>query len=166
MVPLLLLAAFVACKGEKPGDKMTTEAKSPGQKTGQQTDESLKVGGPCTYASHEGIARIVRVAQTPASRQQAQVIGGAGYEGYEVSFRFIPKPEEAPRIRKMPLLERDQLLTLNNSWYAGPRFLEKYHIAVGKEFPCILKLIQSGACTPVVFNLPTINTGDYFESRP
>lgn len=53
-------------------------------------------GGCCTYVSFEGIARIVRITKTLASKAQAKVMGGPKYEGYEVWFRFVPqsKPPE------------------------------------------------------------------------
>lgn len=124
----------------------------------------FREGGPCTYASYEGGAEIVRVAQTPASRAQSNVIGGPGYQGYEVWFRFIPRPGISNRAVE-PIVGREHLFVLQNGWYVGPRYLEKYGIQPGEIYPCILKLIEKGACSPVVFEFEVIDSRDYFESR-
>ena len=96
---------------------------------------------------------------------QSKVIGGTGYEGYEVWLRFVPKSDiQDPRIES--LIGREHLFTLHNSWYVGPRYLKKYGIQKGKTYPCVLKVIEEGTCTPVVFEFKTIDPKDYFESRP
>ena len=125
----------------------------------------FKEGGPCTYLCYEGGAEVVRITQTRASLAQSKVIGGAGYEGYEVWFRFVPESDiHDPRIG--PLMGREHLFTLHNGWYVGPRYLKKYGIERGKKYPCSLKLIETGTCAPVVFDFKTVDTRDYFESRP
>ena len=58
---------------------------------------------------------------------------------------------------------REYILMLTNSWYPGPKFLEKYRIKVGKSFECYLKVIIRGTCTLVLFYFPTIDLSDYFE---
>jgi hypothetical protein len=50
------------------------------------------LGGKCTYESYPGSCEIVSVLKTEESAHQAEVGGGPGYEGYEVSFVF--KPDE------------------------------------------------------------------------
>lgn len=122
-------------------------------------------GGPCTYASYEGRAEIVRVTQTPTSMAQSSVMGGPGYQGYEIWFRFVPKSGTSNRAID-PIVGREHLFTLKNGWYVGPRYLEKYGIQPGKKYPCIVKLIEKGTCAPVVFEFETIDSRDYFESRP
>jgi hypothetical protein len=122
-------------------------------------------GGPCTYASYEGRAEIVRVTQTPTSMAQSSVIGGPGYEGYEVWFRFFLKSGISNRAIE-PIAGQEHVFTLHNGWYVGPRYLEKYGIQPGKIYPCIVKLIEEGTCSPVVFEFETIDSRDYFESRP
>ena len=52
-----------------------------------------------------------------------------------------------------------------NSWYPGPRFLERYGIAAGKSFACTLNVISQGTCTPTVFDFQGIDRADYFESE-
>jgi hypothetical protein len=117
-------------------------------------------GDCCRYVSIQGHAEILRVQQTPDSISQAQVLGGPRYEGYEVWFRFRPESDD-PLDRIQKIIIREHLLTLNNGWYVGSRFLEKYGIQTGKSFPCILKVIEKGACTPVVFEFETIDLKDY-----
>jgi len=56
-------------------------------------------------------------------------------------------------------------LRLMNSWFPGPRFLERYGIAAGKSFECSLKVITQGTCTPTVIDFPAIDRADYFESQ-
>ena len=123
-----------------------------------------KDGGCCIYASYEGNAKIFRVSQTPTSLAQAKIMGGPGYEGYEVWFRFIPK-SDVPDDRIKQVISREHLFTLYNSWYAGPRYLEKYGIREGKIYPCTLNIIEEGTATPVIFEFETIDTRDYFETR-
>ena len=125
----------------------------------------FKEGGPCTYRCYEGSSEIARITQTPASLAQSRVIGGAGYDGYEVWFRFVPKSDiHDPRIGS--LIGREHLFTLHNGWYVGPRYLRKYGVEPVKKYPCILKLIEEGTCTPVLFEFEMIDSRDYFESRP
>jgi hypothetical protein len=62
-------------------------------------------------------------------------------------------------------LEGRHELRLMNSWYPGPRFLERYGIAAGKSFACTLSVIAQGTCTPTVINFPHIDRADYFESE-
>lgn len=124
----------------------------------------MSEGKCCTYTSYAGQARIVRISRTAASIAQAKVMGGAGYEGYEVWFRFVPESAIVDD-RIQTLLGRDHLLTLNNSWYVGSAYLEKYKIVAEKSFPCVMKVIKEGTGTPVVFEFETIDRKDYFESR-
>jgi|LGVF01.2.fsa_nt_gb hypothetical protein len=128
------------------------------------SNQATADGGCCTYISYEGSAQIMRVSQTPASVTQYKILGGPGYEGYEVWFRFTTQQNIPHGVRKE--ISREQLFTLKNSWYVGPRYLEKYGIETGKAYPCKLKVIKEGTCTPIVFEFDAIDSGDYFESRP
>ena len=150
---LIALGAIVLCCCSRMEAKMSNEG------TG------FSEGGPCTYTSYEGRADIVRVMQSPASLAQAKVIGGPGYGGYEVWFRFVPKSGISNRAIG-PIIGREHLFVLHNSWYVGPRYLKKYGIQQGKTYPCVLKVIEEGTCAPVVFEFKTIDSRDYFESRP
>ena len=105
-----------------------------------------------------------RLGASDRATTERAVAGGPGYAGFEVWFRFSPTeevPEEADRKR----ISSEQLFTLQNSWYVGPRYLEKYGIEAGKRFPSKVKVIRKGTCTPMIFELKTIDSKDQFESR-
>jgi hypothetical protein len=125
----------------------------------------IRVGGACSYKSYEGTARIIRIEKTDVSLKQAGIIGGPGYEGYEIRFRFLPGEGIALEGWPAAAIDREHLLTLHNGWCPGPRFLEKYRLVAGNEYPCTLKIIETGTCTPIVFDFATIDTQNYFESR-
>ena len=112
------------------------------------------VGGPCAYDACPGEARIVSVAKKEPPPDP-------GREAWEVTFAFTPaEPVRNPlgqtEGREFPLL-------LLNSAYPGPRFLEKYGIREGAVFPCVMKVITRGTCTPQIFEFPGIRLDDYFE---
>ena len=120
-------------------------------------------GGPCTYRSYPGEALITRIIQTPATKEQAQIIGGPGYEGFEVWFKFIPHPTDSDQPAQ--LTNQEQLFTLRNSWFVGPRFLEKYELSPGKSVACEMSVLERGTCSPIQFHFPNIQNADYFESK-
>ncbi len=98
-----------------------------------------------------------------ASAQQASAGGGPGYEGLEVHFAFTPAtPITSPDAKAWA--ERTQTLQLTNSWYPGPRYVEKYGLTEGKTIPAVLEMITKGTCTPFVFALSGIDPSDYFET--
>ena len=125
--------------------------------------ERRRVGGPCEYAEYRGTAMIARVEQTERSREQARNVGGAGYEGYEIWFRFTPEADIREEWAR-PAAGKEHLLCLMNSWYPGPRYLEKYGIKKGRSYRCTLMVITKGTCTPTIFEFPEISRDDYFES--
>lgn len=137
--------------------------------TGKMDNSSVKQieteGSCCTYVSYAGNAEIVKIARTSASVTQAAVLGGPGYEGYEVWFRFIPHKGVYIPIERQSSVTRLYLFTLQNSWYAGSRYLEKYHIKVGETYPSELKFLTKGTCAPVICELKTLDRTDYFEMR-
>ncbi len=125
--------------------------------SGQTADKPAILGGPCRYQSFSGWATIVSI--TPLSGARAQ---GPPYRGYEVKFMFkpdqpIPQSFAQPEGSLFPL-------RLTNSWPPGSKFIQKYGIVIGKTFPCVLKIITQGTCTPMVFDFPTIDLSDYSES--
>jgi len=132
---------------------------------GSSASGQMLFGGKCTYDDYPGSCEIVSILMTEESAHQAEVGGGPGYEGYEVSFVFSPdEPMNLTENWENLVFGREHLLQLCNSWYPGPRFLEKYNITEGAIFDCTLKLITGGTCTPVVFEFGEIDQCDYFES--
>jgi hypothetical protein len=125
--------------------------------------DGRQAGGPCEYAEYRGTATITSVGQTERSREQATNVGGAGYEGYEVWFRFSPEAELREEWAR-PAAEREHPFCLMNSWYPGPRYIEKYGIKKGRSYRCTLRVITRGTCTPTIFDFPEIRRDDYFES--
>ncbi|MCM8769725.1 MAG: hypothetical protein NC911_08700 [Candidatus Omnitrophica bacterium] len=123
------------------------------------------VGGPCEYNKIDGSCQIISITKTAESIHQATIGGGPGYEGYEIKFKFSPSSfaqDEGSLSRDA--LNKEHTLTLANSWYPGEKFLEKYQIREGAFFDCKICIIAKGACTPVAFEFPDINTSDYFET--
>lgn len=149
-----VLYAMVGCTTDAGNGEMTGDCK-------QLTTE----GGPCTYIAYQGEAVITRVVQMSVSKEQSKVMGGPGYEGFEVWFRFAAEPDQKTPNQPAPVADREHLLTLRNGWYMGPEYLEKYALSPGQRIPCVLNVIETGVCTPMHFQFSTIQLGDYFESR-
>jgi len=110
------------------------------------------VGGQCKYRKYRGLAQIVCIRKR-----------GVRNKDYEVRFSF--HTDEIVKERHGHVEGKEYLLLLENSTYPGPEFLRKYGIEVGKHFNCYLKVITRGTCTPVLFDFPTIDLGDYFENQ-
>ncbi len=125
--------------------------------------QGARVGGPCRYDDFPGTAVIASVAPwRPASPAEGSP---TPYPPLAVTFVFTPS---APIVGE-PLYRPDAVhgLTLVNGMPPGPRFIAKYGIAPGKAFPCRLRLIREGTCTPALFDFPGIDRTDYFElTRP
>lgn len=124
-----------------------------------------RVGGPSAYDEFPGTAKIVKVAKTPDSIEQATIGGSAGYEGFEVRFVFTPDPGVTLPELGRAWAAREHLLQLVNSWYPGPQFLAKYGLKEGATFKATMSVIKSGVSTPVIVRLAGVDTTDYFE-RP
>jgi hypothetical protein len=129
-----------------------------------ESREKLKVGGPCEYVGYPGIATVTKMEITDQSRQQALSTGGAGYPGCEVWFSFKTDAAVSPDWARK-LLGREHLFRLANSWYPGEKYIDKYGIKVGNTYPCVLKVITRGTCTPAIFKFPGCRDDDYFESK-
>ena len=154
---LLIIPLFVGCS-------VSMNDMDPGTRQSEQDvvknlhkDNGQKVGGLCEYSKYRGKAVIVSIIPKTSSGYSA----GPSYEGFEVKFRFIAENEIKEAHGKVE--GKEYVLTLANSWYPGPKFLQKYGIKVGKSFDCILNVITKGACTPIVFDFPDIDQSDYFE---
>lgn len=130
--------------------------------------QGLLVGGHCTYDYYNGTCRICSIEQTPESAHQAEVEGGPGYAGYEVKYEFTPAeplPEDIIEMVNRSISGCDNLLLLCNSWYPGPKFLQKYNITEGAIFDGNMSVIVTGTCTPVIIEMKGIDRCDYFESE-
>lgn len=121
----------------------------------------MLLGGRCAYTSFAGTCRIVSIDETAETRAQAEQ---AGYAGLRVVFAFVPSGEPPADQLGLDAIARQHELRLVNSWFPGPRFLEKYGIRQGAEFACRLEVITKGTCTPIVFEFEGIDRTDYFEN--
>jgi hypothetical protein len=133
-------------------------------KSENMSADAQKTGGECSYDSYPGIATITRIGKTDASRTQATMKGGPGYEGYEIWFLF-KTDQEIKKVWARKGIEKERLFLLANSWYPGQRYIEKYHIAPGKNYPCTLQVISKGTCTPIIFKFAEPVMNDYFEAQ-
>ena len=129
------------------------------------TSPERKLGGQCAYSAHPGTCTILSVEKTPDSVAQASLNGGPGYEGLAVTFAYAGADAGGGDTLMQQAIDGRHELRLMNSWFPGPRFLERYGIAAGKSFACTLKVITQGTCTPTVIDFPAIDRADYFESR-
>ena len=118
--------------------------------------ESL--GGPCEYKAYAGQAKIVSINKI----QVKEAANDSSKELYEVKFSFHPEQEIEEAYGQVE--GKNYTLLLNNSSYPSSRFLRRYGIELGENFDCYLKVITKGTCTPIIFDLPTINLSDYLEN--
>jgi len=122
------------------------------------------VGGRSTYEDYAGKATITKIEKTERSKAQVKVNGGPGYEGYAIWFTFSTDKELKQEWAKNAL-KKERLLQLTNSWYPGPKYLEKYGIKKGQTFKCTMKVITSGTSSPIVFRFEGLDRADYFETK-
>ena len=116
------------------------------------------VGGPCEYREYMGQAKIVSVKK----REVKERVDTPQKDIYEVKFSFhTDQVIQEPYVR---VEGKEYLLLLKDSSYPGARFLGKYGIEVGKAFPCCMKVITKGTCTPIIFDFPTVDLSDSFET--
>lgn len=117
------------------------------------------VGGPCAYVDHPGTATIVSVETRPPRTAGAPA---PPYQPHAVLFTYTPAPGSP--VEAQALAGKAHRLTLTGGADPGPAFLKKYGIRAGVGFPCVLRLIRMGTCSPVVFTFQGIDLSDHFES--
>jgi hypothetical protein len=168
IISLYLLFLPLLFAQADPGNK--TEVKPAAPK------DSRLAEGVCEYESFIGKCNIKSIRKSKESLAQANFLGGAGYQGYEVIFYFdspdmIADPASGISYlqqRAMQLgfsLRGPHILQLVNSWYPGPEFLKKYKIREGGVFDCTLNIQKQGTCAPENFLFDAIDTTDYFEGK-
>jgi len=133
-------------------------SKSTGNKT------ISKIGEECIYKNYQGIAEIKNIVKTKESSFQASVNGGPGYEGYEIIFT-VQTDEKIDKKFVQESINKEQLFLLANSWYPGVKYIEKYKMKKGNKYNCNIKIIEKGACNPVLFEIAGLDSIDYFESK-
>lgn len=130
----------------------------------QTTDSNPpRIGGGCEYVVIPGVATIEGVEETPEAAEQATTGGGPGYEGLEIRYSFAPsEPVDDPQVQDW--MEETHVLQLANSWYPGPRYIEKYGLGEGASLSAVLKVRTAGTCTPYTVDFPDLDLTDYFET--
>lgn len=102
-----------------------------------------RVGGPCAYKTYKGEARILSI-------KPMQSESGA----YDIQFSFHP---ESPIREDFARTEsRQWSLTRKDFSHPTNDFISQHDIKTGKRYPCMMKVITRGACTPVIFEFPTL----------
>jgi hypothetical protein len=104
------------------------------------------VGGDCHYREYRASARIVEVTRTGE---------GADREGL-YTVRYTVSTAERIEERFARVTEKLYLLSIRGEESFRRRFLDSHGIRVGAAVPCAVKVIQSGACTPVIIEFPTL----------
>jgi len=117
------------------------------------------VGGPCSYKTYPGTARVVLIEKAYATSQDGKKNG----DGYDVHFVF--HPETAPEETYARVEGKTHTFLLTNGSRPKSGFLKIYGIETGKTLPCQLKVIVKGTCTPILFKFPTVDMNDYEANR-
>jgi hypothetical protein len=101
------------------------------------------VGGSCAYKQYSGEAEIISVSRKSDNSGS-----------YEVKFSFHPR--KAVREEFARDVSRQWSFVMKD--FSDPRedYVKQYGMKPGKRFPCFMKVITKGTCTPVMFDFPTI----------
>ena len=104
----------------------------------QTNAQPQRVGGPCEYRDISGICRI----------ESIEPAGPNAYgEGFRTLFAFVPdSATEEPSARRT--------LSIGDGQDPTRRYLEANRIEVGREYPCVRKLLIRGTCSPQVLVFP------------
>lgn len=116
--------------------------------TGPEIAKGPMVGGPCEYSSYPGQAEIVSVEPSAAAAGR-----------FDVRFRFIPDGDVKEPLGKAAL-ERTFFLLPEREMPPDGAFVDKFDIRTGKRYPCTLRVITRGTCTPILFDFPSLKGGD------
>lgn len=115
--------------------------------TGPEIARGPMVGGPCEYRSYPGQAEIVSVAPSAAAAGR-----------FDVRFRFIPDGAVEEPLGKAALGRTFSLLP-EREMPPDRAFVEAFDIRPGKRYPCTLRVITRGTCTPILFDFPSLKAG-------
>jgi hypothetical protein len=104
----------------------------------QTNSPPQRVGGPCEYRDISGSCRIESIEPAGAN---------AYGEGFHTLFTFVPESAtEESSVRGS--------LRIGDGQDPTRRYLEANRIEVGREYPCVRKLLIRGTCSPQVFVFP------------
>jgi hypothetical protein len=120
--------AMGSCQGPVGGDMIDTAS-------------GKKVGGRCEYRTYSGHAVIV-------SMEEASEMTGR----FDVRFRFIPEKT----VKESFADPEGKIFQVQTSNFQLPdrTFLEARKMQEHAKIPCLMDVVQSGSCTPVIFRYP------------
>ncbi len=112
--------------------------------------EKRLVGGPCEYKSYSGSATIVSIQESiPTSEAKCK--------HYEILFSFHTDQMIDESFVKT---EKKNYSLLDKNMLPDQTFVTENGITVNRVFPCVMKVIVRGTCTPVMFEFPTFQRSE------
>ena len=108
-----------------------------------QNDQRF-VGGECNYRLYPGHAKIVSIKK---------ITGTENPEGVSFEIRFTFHSDRTIN-EVFARTESKTFLLLHGNSYPDDAFVRQHDIAVDHVYPCIMKVIIHGTCTPVLFEFP------------
>lgn len=116
-------------------------------------DRSEKtIGGPCEYVEIQGRATILEVKQAPAD-------GYNCHDAVEVVYTFEPDDASKTRDYRFPVhVDARRRFTVGAGMNPSRQWALRAGLVPGSTHHCIRKEIVRGACAPVVFVFPNIDT--------
>ena len=112
--------------------------------------EKRLVGGSCEYKSYSGSATIVSIQESvPTSEAKDKY--------YEILFSFqTDQLIDESFVRT----EKKNYSLLDKNTLPDQTFVTRHGITVNRVFPCVMKVIVRGTCTPVMFEFPTFQRSE------
>jgi hypothetical protein len=113
------------------------------------------LGGPCEYNTVNGHATIIEVRNAPANAYNCQ-------DAVEVVFTFQPDDPSATasyRFEEYP--DADHRFTLGAGMNPPRQWAQRAGLIPGSRHRCIRNEIVSGACVPVKYVFPDIDTSGW-----
>ncbi len=118
----------------------------------------------CVYKTYSANAKVIQIHQT--SNSINQVNSTAGYEGYEILFKITTNETITEEFAK-DTLNSSFLFLLNNGWYPGSQYINKYGIKEYQSYSGTLRIRTSGNCDKnITFEIKEFQGDDYFEKPP
>ena len=105
------------------------------------------VGGQCEYKAYSGSARIVSVKEMPQP-------SGASEKKFEILFTFH---SDQTIVESFARTEGEKFSLLDDNACPSQAFIRQHGIALESVFPCVMKVIVRGACTPILFEFPVFS---------
>lgn len=122
-----------------------------GGNSGRDSSEKT-IGGPCEYAEIQGRAIILEVKKAPAD-------GYNCHDAVEVVYTFEPDDSSRKRNYRFPEhADTQRRFTVGAGMNPPRQWAQHAGLVPGSSHRCMRKEIIHGACVPVVFVFPDIDT--------